>query len=270
MIIRQEDGCLILIRQHDHGLFAGWIASHWGNDAIPTPREPSNGLMLATQLHDIGWDELDDHPILNPDKNLPYSFLDEPLSLRLPAYRNGITKVAQRDPYAGLLCSLHYTSFFPRESLPDLGLQAVQFVKDEEQRQESLVKMLENDGRSLEAGRAMDDLGLLKLWDEISLYICLNRPGVAKKEEHPWYRDGFRETHLGEGSVQRTPAAVRFLARWLDESTVTISPFPFPAPITGRLPYRIVSRQVIVDDEVEEALRRGRTLQQEITWLPDR
>nr|WP_253735858.1 DUF3891 family protein [Paenibacillus sp. FJAT-26967] len=27
---------------------------------------------------------------------------------------------------------------------------------------------------------------LLKLCDELSLYVCLNEPGVSKDEEHPW------------------------------------------------------------------------------------
>ena len=47
----------------------------------------------------------------NPETGRPYNFFEYPAEPRLSVYRRGIDAVEASDPYAGLLCSLHYESF---------------------------------------------------------------------------------------------------------------------------------------------------------------
>ncbi|NIL97812.1 MAG: DUF3891 family protein, partial [Planctomycetales bacterium] len=89
-------------------------------------------------------------------------------------YVAGIDQIGLTDPYAALLCSRHYASFFPSDRLAALGADAARFVAGERSRQEGLKDALAHSGRTAELQRADPDLALLKLWDHLSLYVALN------------------------------------------------------------------------------------------------
>src|SRR5690606_30150917 len=76
----------------------------------------------------------------------------------------------------------------------------------------------------------------LKMWDNFSLYVCLNKPGVQKEHEHPWFKNGIR-------AVDASGQPIVVEARWLDEKTVTFSPFPFVKSWTATIPYMIYDKQ---------------------------
>lgn len=247
MIIRPFTNGYICIQQHDHAKLSGWLAASWGNTRVPPNDTSQNALVLATAMHDIGWVQIDAEPHWNESKNQPSSFQDEPIARRVNRYTNGIDQVAQEDPYAALLCSRHYTSFFSPENLAQLGEPAITFVAHEKKRQVALAETLSNEERGAELARADYDLTLLKLWDHISLFVGLNTPGASKAEEHPWYREGFQPIYLsypdykaGDPSTQ-----VSFQACWLDTRQISLEPFPFPRPLTCILPYRQVMLEVI-------------------------
>ncbi|MBX6378307.1 MAG: DUF3891 family protein [Clostridia bacterium] len=262
MIVRQRPDGFTLVAQHDHAQLSGWFASMWGNDRVPALPAPRQALCLAAALHDVGWLDVDQAPPWNETERRPYSFVDLPSSLRFPAYRAGIDRVEAEDPYAALLCSLHYTSFFlpGSEAAAEPGADA--FVAAEQERQARLVAALRRQGRSAEVDRAASDLALLKLWDNLSLYVALNEPGVSKEREHPWYRHGFPPVTL-----DATGTAVRFRARWLDERHIAVDPFPLRDELAYALPFRVVG--CLDGADWDSAYRSAPVLVQVIVFVPD-
>ena len=264
MIIRENPAHFTCINQNDHAQFSGWMASLWGNEHTPAPTESKAPLVLATALHDVGWITIDNDPHWNPDVGRPYSFMDEPLDRKLPQYVAGVDRVAKENPYSALLCSMHYVSFFPPSALERLEPQATAFVKSEEERQNRLKETLDHAGRVDELTRAEFDLGLLKLCDNLSLYVALNKPRCPKEKEHPWYRDGFPPTTLMPGAEP-----VRFQARWLDSQRVAITPYPFREPLPYTLPYRRVSKAEIETDNFNATYISTPISIQVITFVPN-
>ena len=129
MIVREQEGRFLLIKQHDHGLVSKVFASHWGERI-----NPHKSTLYAIKHHDVGWKQLDKEIRWNEEANRPYSFIDYPLESKLPAYRKGIEQVQEKDLYAACLCSMHYASFFSEETEP----AAVHFYQEELNRQKRL------------------------------------------------------------------------------------------------------------------------------------
>lgn len=228
MIIRSSGHDYIIIRQHDHGLLAGELAANWGNDRFLFPEHQ---LILAAALHDVSWIESDIHLRWNHTENVPYDFTTFPLDERLHLYERGLNKTEQLTPYGGLLASMHYCSFLDHSDAPH---NVSQFLQNERARQKRL--------RQRFAQEPVErDLRHLQTWDQLSLYVCMNRPGAQKNEEHPWFRNGINAmTHTGESVTIRT--------RWLNEQTITLDPFPFTDSWSASLPYSIVSQSPDSDD----------------------
>lgn len=240
MIIRETETEFICIHQHDHAQLSGWIAANWGNEQIPPLLEPKFPLILAASLHDVGWIPLDQKPVWNEEKKKPYSFMDEPLERKLSQYQKGVSRVEREDPYAALLCSLHYTSFFPYETRLKLGEPAITYVEKEQKRQKKLKAFLKKNGRLEELAKTQTDLSLLKLWDNISLYVALNQPSVPKENEHPWYKNGFSPIKL-----DKTKKQIKFNANWQNEREIRLSPFPFESSLPYSLPFRKLNKNKI-------------------------
>ncbi|SMO84328.1 DUF3891 family protein [Melghirimyces algeriensis] len=173
MIVREEEDGYILIRQHDHGRVSGDFADHWKD-------LPDASTRIGIRYHDVGWEELDKQIRWNPMTGKPYTFENYPMEQKLDAYTSGINRVERMDAFSACLCSMHFVSFFsnPVESV------AIQFVEREKERQQRLVHKM----KRLERDRLAPCLRMLKLCDDLSLFLCLNPPG---KNEHPWYRKGF-------------------------------------------------------------------------------
>ncbi|HET7579870.1 MAG TPA: DUF3891 family protein [Bacillales bacterium] len=236
MIIRETDNFFILIHQHDHGLLAGEIANYWGNANFT---EPPHRLVLTAALHDLSWIESDTQLHWNDKENRPYDFTSLPLETRLPMYEKGLDKTEKITPYGGLLVSSHYSSFFKEEQ----GEEVRQFLKKEENRR----------GRWKEKffDKPLDsDLHQLQLWDNLSLYICLNPPGTHKEQEHPWFKNGIQ-------AVTKDEQKVTIHLRWLNERTVALEPYPFKKSWSTTLPYAKVRKSLGPDDpDVKKTFRQ--------------
>lgn len=214
MIVRKLTDAFLLIQQHDHGRISGEFARHWG-----TSLQPESPTLYAISEHDVGWRELDEEVRFAPETNEPYSFTDYPLEPKLRAYGNGLDRIEYEEPYAGYLCSMHYSSFVRDSDEP----VAIEFREKEATRRARIEaalpeKWLEN---------AEYNFRLLQLCDDLSLFVCLNEPG---ENTFPWYRDGFR--FLGE---KITPV-------WQDEHTLSLTPDPFSEPFELAIPYRLIGR----------------------------
>ena len=214
MIVRKLEDAFLVIRQHDHGKISGEFARHW--DAEIVPEAPT---LHAIAEHDIGWRELDAEVRFNPDTNAPYSFMNYPLEPKLRAYGNGLDLVEAEEPYAGYLCSMHYSSFIQgAEESP-----AVEFKNDENKRRIRLEEHLPEKWLD----NAEYNFRLLQLCDDLSLFVCLNEPG---ENAVPWYKNGFR--FMGENIVPI----------WRDEHTLSLNPDPFSVQFDLAIPYRLIER----------------------------
>src|SRR5215218_8430925 len=215
MIVRERDDTFLVFGQHDHALMAGEIARRWGGET-----EPFESTVYAVANHDLAWREPDREVLWNEEKDRPYSFMDYPLRLKLPAQKKGIDLVEAHDPYAGCLCSMHYARFLLDAERPE----EIAFREGEFDRQEGIKKSMTAEGReNLER-----NFGFLRLCDGLSLFLCLNEPGG--EDCPPPYPGGFLF------------AGTRFEPVWEDKRTLGLDPSPFSEAFGVEIPYRIIGR----------------------------
>ena len=116
MIIRREDGSLLLIPQTEHSLFVGQLAAHWGNAQFAAP-EPFESVARAAAYHDFGYLDWEPDVPFDAATGRPYEFRKlPPGERRIEAYRNCIDWLTRIDPYSGLLVSLHRTGLWRNRS----------------------------------------------------------------------------------------------------------------------------------------------------------
>jgi hypothetical protein len=63
---------------------------------------------------------------------------------------------------------------------------------------------------------------LLQFLDRLSLYLCINEPGVKESERNTKYKEGFKNSeyfYFTNGS--------KIKAEWLDRNHVSVHPYPF-------------------------------------------
>lgn len=219
MIVYEHDGMYVMTAQHDHGKISGIFAQQW-NDAFFEGKDGRKDVEYAVKNHDVGWIELDQSPLWNEEKQSPYSFTDYPMARKLHYYKLGIQSVEAVSHYAALLCSKHYQSFMSNDSNDD-HIQA--FLTNERKREKRIYKKL----ASLPEQQLTFHYDLLQFCDNLSLYICLQEPGIAKSEELNWFKDGFPQT------FPFAPTGI--YPQWVDDESVRLTPFPFKQHVTVNL-----------------------------------
>jgi hypothetical protein len=182
--------------------------------------DPLESTLYAIVNHDLGWRELDQDVLWNEEKGRPYSFVDYPLDLKLPAQRRGIDAVEDHDPYSGCLCSMHYARFLLDSQKPE----EIQFLETEKERQDSLKQRMSD----RERGNLERNFRFLRLCDGLSLFLCLNEPGG--EDSPPPYPGGFEF----DGTLYEPV--------WEDGRTLRLDPNPFSEVFGLEIPYRIVGR----------------------------
>lgn len=226
MIVVEYESHYELITQHDHALLAGEMALHAGN---PPFQRSSLRTVLTAALHDASWKRAD-----SQFKDAFYHFAEYPLKEKLQLYRSGIDEMEKLDEYVALLTSLHYTAFFN----PDGPEETKTFLRQEKERQQRLRSKFPNENIELAHQQ-------LKMRDNFSLYVCLNKPGSANEREHPWFKNG-----IPAAAASGKPITVQ--AKWIDEATVAFSPFPFFETWSAAIPYRIYQKNT---QAIEEKVR---------------
>ena len=215
MVVRERPDRFLLFGQHEHALMAGEFARRWGERPVPF-----ESTVYAVANHDLAWREPDGEVLWNEEKDRPYSFVDYPLHLKLPAQKRGIDRVEARDSYAGCLCSMHYARFLLDAERPE----ETEFRDGEFERQ----RRLEQGMSAAELENLERNFRLLRLCDGLSLFLCLNEPGG--NEDPPPYPEGF----VFKGT--------RFDLVWEDGQTLGLDPNPFSEAFGIEVPYRIVGR----------------------------
>ncbi|WP_028938678.1 DUF3891 family protein [Pseudonocardia spinosispora] len=242
MILSRYDGQLLVVRQTDHGTQTGLIAQAWGNDEVPPVVDHREASRLAAAHHDDGWAIWESHPDIDPSTRQPTQFYEVKPREHIPAYRAGIERAAQLDPWTGLLVSMHgaglYNDRYSSYRLEEIGDQSLTDVE------RVLVTEFLADMAALQADLYAEAVGhaapnaphelpevmsaylLLQVWDRLSLQFALRHAADGVITPLP---------STMNGSELRCTAKGRF--------RLALDPYPF-ADDTVTLP---VTAQVVPD-----------------------
>ncbi len=245
MLVRDAGDAWQIVLQTDHADLSAQLAAAWGGPGFARP-EPYEPLLRAARRHDDGWATWEQAPRLDHD-GAPQSFVTVPAPVHLAFYRAGVECVAEDDPAAGLLVSMHMSGLYrqrydvmpsPVRELPEDVRDLVDaFVEQEEDRQVALRRMLDAD----EAWR-WTSYALLQVFDVVSLYF-----GLADVE-----------TGVG-GACEGVPTAdgkdpVRIAIEPLGPWRVRFDPYPFAEDRTAlTLRRRLVRKRDWSDEDAFRA-----------------
>lgn len=244
-----------MIAQHDHAKLSGMIASHLQKQFF-VDHFYIEDVLFAVYEHDRSWIRLDDTPIWNDRTSAPFSFNDYPLLPKLALYRIGMDEIEERNQYAALLCSLHYSSF--RMVHNAANEECVRFYDHERKRQETIRGALNDIHPDVVARH----FRLLQLCDDISLYVCLNEAGVRKENEHPWFMKGFKNS-----SVFNLEEDKPLYAKWLTDKKIRIYPTPFQKTFHAAVQLKRVSKDSAHRLGIHEAYKNTGYTDQELIFV---
>ncbi|MDO3408334.1 DUF3891 family protein [Saccharibacillus sp. CPCC 101409] len=263
MIVRETDQSFVLVKQHDHAKFSGEAAERFADkfymmervEKSPgMPEVTKDAIVLGVTEHDRGWIRPDDTAVWDDHLHAPYSFNEYPMLPKVTFYQMGIDELEEKHPYAALLSSLYYSVF--EDIQTSEREDCVAFVHHEEERQQRI--------RSAYTGVQEETLLLhrqvLQTCDGLSLYVCLNAPGIGKEDEHPWFKDGVpgSEPFGGGGLLQLS---------WQDDRTVKADPSPFDREFTATLREKHVPKDRIREVGVAKAYEEAEWTEREITFV---
>ncbi|OAB45909.1 DUF3891 family protein [Paenibacillus glacialis] len=244
MICREREEDWVMFDQHKHGLLAGEFAEVINSTRFRNGKRWEEAL-YAVKDHDRGWIYLDDNPFWNDTQDTPYTFMDFPVAVKLTFYSKGLDEIQLNSPYAALLCSMHFERLLVQANFEHPIL--TKYMEQEQERRKRIQIELGITDLT-DNNELIYDLHVLKFCDDLSLYLCLNEPGVDKEHEFPWWRDGFPVSEnfdCTEGEIIQ--------AYWRNSNTVELSPFPFDRELTVELTCRIVSKKDIDKMGITEA-----------------
>lgn len=216
--------------QTDHADLAAGFARAWADRG---PRHES--LTLATERHDDGWAVWEASPQVD-EAGKPVSFLEVDVTAHLAFYRACIAAVADEDPYAGLLVSMHGAGIYRQRYGSDPGLSLAR-ADDVQELVDAFVAEQETSHPGLSAALGVDDelrwtdYRLLQVYDRLALHFCMRDVVSAEAE-----LEGYRLEPAGDWHVR-------------------IDPYPFVEEVTHlRLLRRLVPKRAWAQDEFRHGL----------------
>jgi len=248
MVCPYDEHRLLLILQVDHSKVTGWFAAHWGNDEFARP-SPYAAMVLAAQEHDTGWWDWEIKPQINSE-GLPPDYIGSIKHLGskvwLDFYRHGIERLAEQDPYAGYIVSLHSDGLLTQGRgllpyMPDYKIypEVQEFLAEQEKYRAELLKQLKNSDEYrgfVSDEQIWTDFKLMEIYDQMGQFVCNRYPfnNTARK-------NGPSDTMSNVPTPTQPGKADTILKFTIkDESRATVAPYPFdvdPLPVSfqGRL-----------------------------------
>ena len=256
MLISRRGSELWLVRQPDHGTLSGVLAEAWGNDRF-AQLEPREGAVIAAAHHDDGWYAMDAGPTYNEEERRPAALLEVPLTTTVPNYGPGVDSVYERDPYAGILASMHWTGLYSaRWGVQDGAAldmpMAVAVVEEQERRWRAAALELWgfNGLRSTFEAGLWRNYELLQTFDFLSLALCLidlSTPSDASVDPVPVALTLKPVDQPPGGRIApRVPTGhgdehVDIRLDVVAEGVVEVDPWPFaPSQLSIELPARVI------------------------------
>lgn len=180
-----------LITHPDHARLAGAFASAWGNEQFRRP-EPRARVLHGISTHDDGWAARDAHPsVTRQGKPSAFSielvgkysaFEEIDIAEYLAVRDRAVRIIADQDPYAGLLISMHtyslLTDHADRSTMAPEGIAALDAFLDRQRAyQRELRSAVAADDSLAPIARAertiLDHFRLLQACDNLSLLACV-------------------------------------------------------------------------------------------------
>ncbi len=235
----------------------GIFAAHWGNDVFASPR-PYESMVLAAQEHDSGWWEWEIRPRLNDLGNPPdYIGSMKHLGGRvwLDFYRHGIARVAEQDPYAGTIVSMHSEGLLTQgmgllSYMPDntKNPDVQDFIREQKAFREGLLDGLrKSEYREVASDEHLwTNFKLMEVFDQMAQFVCNRYPfNSTKRNNGPTktLSDVPVPVKMGKDDVTLT-VDVR------DEKRATVRPYPFDEdPLVVSFPARLVPNRPYASQE---------------------
>jgi Protein of unknown function (DUF3891) len=180
-----------LITHPDHARLAGAFAAAWGNDQFRRP-EPRARVLYGIAAHDDGWATRDAHPTITRQGRPSafsselvgkYSAFEEIDLVEYLAVRDRAVRIiADKDPYAGLLISMHTYSLLTEHadrstiSADGLGLLDA-FLNRQRSLKEALFSAIAADATLAACEKSeqtiLEHFRLLQACDNLSLLTCV-------------------------------------------------------------------------------------------------
>ena len=257
MLRMETDTGWWLITHPDHARLAGKFAAAWGNAQFRKP-EPRARVLKGIACHDDGWSIRDAHPTITR-QGKPSAFSTElvgkysafeeiDIADYLAVRDRAVRIIAEEDPYAGLLISMHtynlLTAHADRSTIAPEGLILLDaFLVRLRKYQEELRASISKDDSLTEAERSDDRITehfrLLQACDNLSLLTCVGFAAPATLL-HP--------LPLNDG----TTTEVQVLP--IGERHFQLSPWPFAqSKMNFAFPARHVAGRLFSDSRSLEA-----------------
>ncbi len=249
MVCPYNNDTLLLILQTDHSRIAGLLAAHWGNEVFSSPM-PYASIVLAAQEHDGGWWNWEVKPTLN-EQGYPPDYIGSIRHLGqtvwLDFYRNGIARVAERDPYAGYCVSMHGEGLLTRglgllSYMPDYsGIPEVQsFIREQQDFRSALLNSLRQreEYREVTSDEHLwTNFKLMEVWDQMAQLICNRYPfNSTARKNGPTNRLSNVPVPVRPGEEDTT-----LTVDILDEERAIVRSYPFDVdPLVVSFPARLV------------------------------
>jgi Protein of unknown function (DUF3891) len=247
-----------LVTHVDHAHLAGAFAEQWGNDLFLAP-EPREQVLRGVTAHDDGWAARDQQPqITRQGKPSAFSvelvgkysaFEEIDLADYLAVRERAVRMVAEKDPYAALLVSMHtYNLLTARadratiqpEQLPLLDAFLARQAQFQEELRARLAAAKHLTPEQIAPSRIETHFRLLQACDNLSLLSCVDYPQPGDLL-HALPQHQGRESRI---EVER-----------LGERHFRLAPYPFgESPLVFDLPARHVEGKHF--DSVEELQKR--------------
>lgn len=250
MVCSYDESRLLLVLQIDHSHVAGQLAAHWGNDQFAAPR-PYASMVLAAQEHDSGWWDWEIRPDIN-DQGYPPDYIgsmgaDMPLWLNFQ--RHGTDRVAEQDPYAGYIVSMHTCGLLTKGMgllpyMPDYSGDAgvKEYLEEQELFRQNILQHLrssEESNEDLSDEHLWNNFKLMEVYDQMAQFIC-NRYPLNSSE-----RKSGPTSALSNTPVPVAPGRedVTVSVDVQDESWAIVKPYPFDVdPLVIDIPGRVVPK----------------------------
>lgn len=233
-----------LVTHPDHADLAGQFATKWGNEIFCSP-EPRAEVLRGIFAHDDGWAVRDAKPLITK-QGKPSAFSNElvgkysafeeiDLEEYLAVRRSAVQLMAQQDPYAAILISMHtHNLLSARADRSTIRPEQLSLLDEFLEEQASLQRELRQ--RLVDAGELppeqitrealTENFRLLQATDNLSLLSCVDFGGEATLLWPQRTRDG------GAAEIQVTRIA---------ERSFRLSPYPF---VDSRVTFKLRTRFV--------------------------
>ena len=259
-----------LITHPDHARLAGAFAEAWGNAEFRRP-EPRARVLKGIACHDDGWAQRDAHPkITREGKPSAFStelvgkysaFEEIDLAEYLAVRERAVRIIAEDDPYAGLLISMHtynlLTAHADRSRMAPEGLMLLDGFLEKQRAYQAELKAAIAEDASLTADEKaeqtiVEHFRLLQACDNLSLLTCVafDAPG-----------DLLHPLALNDGGAAEVKVAA------LGPRHFRLAPWPFAEKeLTFRFPARhVVGKRFGTSQELESAFLAARVEELAVT-----